>query len=135
MIATQPDQKLDYQEALVKNVLEGTQLSSAHRIRSKTIALATGLREPVVRECIHSMRLKGYLIGSDHHGFYVPYNGIEAEATVRHLWSRVREIAKVARAMTASMKVLTGHDITEAEQQAIVFGDVDPMQVYEDGEA
>lgn len=125
MIATQPDQKLDYQEALVKATLEGF-MQGQERVSARRLANATSLREPVVRECVHSMRMKGYLIGSDHNGFYIPYNGIEAEATVRHLWSRVREIAKVARAMTKSMKAITGHDITEDEQLAYVFGEDEP---------
>lgn len=125
VIATQPDQKLDYQESLVKVVLEGW-LQGHQRVSARRLAVSTGLREVLVRECIHSMRMKGYLIGSDHNGYYIPYNGIEAEATVRHLWSRVREIAKVARAMTKSMKSITGHDITQDEQLAYVFGEDEP---------
>lgn len=55
-------------------------------------------------------------------GFYLPANRSEAEECSRHLWSRVREIAEVARAFDEAARGL-GVRRVKAEQARMVFGE------------
>lgn len=92
------------------------------RVQAKALAEALEVPEVKAREAVRSARLKGVLICSDRYGFFLPRNDSEAKATVHSLFSRVREIAKVARAVDAARQRRFGNSLTKDEQIELVFG-------------
>lgn len=95
--------------------------------RSRVLASQLAFRvesSPVkVRDTISHLRMKGVLIASDGRGFFFPQDGKEAERTARHLWSRVRAIAAVARAFDKAREQRYGNGHTFHQQVDFVFGE------------
>lgn len=93
------------------------------RVQAKTLAEVLECPEVKAREAVRSARLKGVLICSDRYGFFLPRTDSEAKATVHSLFSRVREIAKVARAVDAARERRFGRGLSKDEQIELVFGE------------
>lgn len=95
----------------------------AQPITAVEVAVLVGTSERYVRRAVSALRRDGYPIGSTPHGdagFYWPATLPEAEECSRHLWSRVREIAEVARAFDAAARGL-GLQRELPEQVRLVF--------------
>lgn len=94
-------------------------------ITAKELGELLHFSERTVRQAVSDLRKRGHPIASAPNppwGFYLPANRGEAEECSRHLWSRVREIAEVARAFDQAAEGL-GVKRTRLEQQAFVFGE------------
>lgn len=100
----------------------------AQAVSAKRLALAVGVNERAVREIIHDLREAGRLIASTVEqpaGYYFPGTKAEADICSRHLWARVREIARVARQFDAAAAPLGLHR-QRHEQIGFVFDDARP---------
>lgn len=74
-------------------------------VTSRELSSWLGLDRRTVRAAVHSLREKGMPIASSSNGvqgYYIPENEEEADICRRHLESRIREIAKVIRALDRS---------------------------------
>ena len=93
-------------------------------IRARDLARILGMPERNVRAVIHELRCLGAPVGSAVEpptGFYIPADREEADVCSRHLWARVAEIARVARAFDRAAEDL-GLRRGQMEQIKFVFG-------------
>ncbi|MGH2627986.1 MAG: HTH domain-containing protein [Anaerolineales bacterium] len=94
-----------------------------HAITAGELAHWTQSSERAVRKTVADLRRDGYPIASTPHeggGFYWPRTLADAEECSRHLWSRVRQIADVARAFDTAARGL-GLERGLSEQVRLVF--------------
>lgn len=94
-------------------------------IPSRALARALRMPERTVRASVHQLRCSGFAIGSavePPFGFYLPRDREEADLCSRQLWSRVSEIARVARAFDFAARGL-GLRRGQVEQIKMVFGE------------
>jgi len=94
-------------------------------VTARFIASVVGTNERTVRQVISDLRRLGHPIASTPNppwGFYMPADRSEAEECSRHLWSRAREIAEVARAFDHAAGGL-GVKRERVEQVRMVFGE------------
>lgn len=98
------------------------------RARALTAAALAGTfqtTERVIRDAISRLRTQGCLVASsptEPPGYYIPRSMAEAEECRRHLWSRVRAQAAVARAFDAAIARTFDREITVREQVQLAFG-------------
>ena len=74
-------------------------------VTSRELASWLGIDRRRVRAAVHSLREKGMPIASgssEVQGYFIPASQEEADICRRHLESRIREIAKIARALERS---------------------------------
>ena len=74
-------------------------------VTSRELASWLGIDRRRVRAAVHALREKGLPIASgssDVQGYYIPATPEEADICRRHLESRIREIAKIVRALERS---------------------------------
>lgn len=92
-------------------------------ITAKHLARMLGTNERTIRQLVADLRAEGKLIASTVYepcGFFVPATRAEADECSRHLWSRVRKIAEIARQFDQSAQKI-GISRTRAEQIALVL--------------
>ena len=115
-------------ELLEAHILSELTQHAQGRVRAITadnLAKKVGVPERAVRRCITSLRLQGELIASSVEvpaGYYVPETRAEARVCSAHLWSRVREIAAVARAFDQAASAF-GRQRSREQQIALIFED------------
>jgi len=91
---------------------------------AKQIGAKVGLDTRNVRNRISKLRNFGYLIASSaDNGFYYPTNKEEAMICSRQLWSRVRQIAEVARSFDKAADEKFNLSVSKVEQIAFVFNE------------
>lgn len=90
-------------------------------VTSRQLSSWLGIDRRRVRATIRSLREKGLPIASSSNGiqgYFIPENEEEAEICRRHLESRIREIAKVIRALDRSFPGEVAQGVLFGEGQA-----------------
>lgn len=78
---------------------------AVNAVTSRELASWLGVDRRTIRAVVHSLREKGLPIASSSNGvqgYFIPASQEEADICRRHLESRIREIAKVIRALDRS---------------------------------
>lgn len=112
---------------IVWTELQATALGRGRAVNSGVLARRLGVSQRTLRAVVNELRNEGKPVGSAVEapaGYYVPETREEAQACSTHLWARVREIAKAARAFDQAAAQL-GIRRQRAEQVHLVFGGVD----------
>ena len=94
-------------------------------VTSRELSSWLKVNRRAIRAAIHSLREKGMPIASSSNevqGYYIPANPEEADICRRHLESRIREIAKVIRALDRSFPGEVAQGVLFGEGQAAEGG-------------
>jgi len=94
---------------------------SVNAVTSRELSSWLGIDRRRVRATIRSLREKGLPIASSSNevqGYFIPATPEEAEICRRHLESRIREIAKVIRALDRSFPGEVAQGVLFGEGQA-----------------
>jgi biotin operon repressor len=109
---------------LVWRELQASARGRGRAVSAVVLGARLGISQRVLRAAVNELRNLGKPVGSAVEapaGYYVPETREEALECSAHLWARVREIARVARAFDQAAARL-GVRRQRAEQIRLVFG-------------